>query len=426
MTTDWTSIATRLFDDIATLTRDPEQGITRESYGAGENSAISYLQKFAQDAGLSHHTDRAGNVIFQRPDDQGRPALWCGSHFDSVPQGGNYDGLAGIIAGLLCLKRLHDAKIQLPYDVRVLGLRGEESAWFGKAYIGSRALSGGLSAQDLALTKRGSRVTLVDSLQAVGADIAAIRRQEWLINPQQLAGYIEVHIEQADSLEHSGQPMGVVPGIRGNVRHNLIHCLGEDGHSGAVPREERHDAVFAVSELISAIDQHWRNWTADGNDLVVTVGMLGTDATHHSVSRIPGDVRFSLEMRSLDDSTLKTFYNVVQHERRRIEAKRQVRFEFDKRINTRPAAMHLPWVEHTQWIMQQQGLDGALTPSGAGHDAAVFANAGIPSIMLFVRNQHGSHNPYEAMRMDDFIKATTVLYDMLQTLPIGCTKAMHR
>lgn len=177
----WTALATRLFDDIAALTRDPDAGITRECYADSENRAIHHLRQFAHNAGLTSYTDRAGNVVFQRPDDQGRPALWCGSHFDSVPQGGNYDGLAGIIAGLLCLKQLHDAHIELPYDVRVIGLRGEESPWFGKAYLGSRALSGGLTERDLALTKRGSDITLADSLSAVGADIEAIRRQEWLI-----------------------------------------------------------------------------------------------------------------------------------------------------------------------------------------------------------------------------------------------------
>lgn len=414
----WMEHAAQLFADIAALTRDPDSGITRECYADGENQAIRYLQQFAHDAGLTSHADRAGNMIFQRPGDKGGPALWCGSHFDSVPQGGNYDGLAGIVAGILCLKQLHEAQITLPYDVRVIGLRGEESAWFGKAYVGSRALVGGLSEHDLALAKRGGTITLSDSLQAVGADIEAIRRQEWLIDPQQFMGYLEVHIEQADSLEHHGQPLGVVPGIRGNLRHNKVHCLGTDGHSGAVPREERHDAVFAVSELISSIDQRWRKWVADGHDLVVTVGMLETDAAHHSVSRIPGDVSFSLEMRSLHNDTLHNFYDCVQQERHRIETERQVRFDFDKRSDTLPAAMHTPWVTHAKHLMQRNGLEGRLTPSGAGHDAAVFANAGIPSIMLFVRNQHGSHNPDEAMRIDDFVEATAVLYEMLQTLPL--------
>ena len=121
-------------------------------------------------------------------------------------------------------------------------------------------------------------------------------------------------------------------------------------------------------------------------------------------------------MRSLHNATLEAFYEVVQQERHRIETERQIRFDFDKRVDTLPAAMHAPWVAQAQHIMQRHGLDGLLTPSGAGHDAAVFANAGIPSIMLFVRNQHGSHNPHEAMRMDDFIDATAILYDMLQTL----------
>lgn len=418
MSTLWKQQAQRIFNEIAELSSAPEIGITRESYGAGENAAIAYLSQFARDNGLQVHSDRAGNVIFQRADDDGQPAIWIGSHLDSVPQGGNYDGLAGVVAGLLCLCRLDQQAVRTQRPIRVLGLRGEESAWFGKSYMGSRALMGGLTSTDLALVNRFSKKTLGEAMQAVGADLDSIRSQQWLIDRQQFAGYLEVHIEQAESLEKMGQAIGIVPGIRGNLRHNLVRCLGEDGHSGAVSREDRHDSVFAVSELVARIDRLWGEWLEDGRDLVVTVGTLGTNAAHHAVSRIPGEVNFSLEIRSLHQPTLEAFHALIQSEIRQIEEHRQVRFEFDKRIDTQPAAMHEPWVDAFVRMTREHGWEGVLTPSGAGHDAAVFANAGIPSAMLFIRNQHGSHNPYEAMELDDFIEATEVLYHTTQELTL--------
>jgi N-carbamoyl-L-amino-acid hydrolase len=410
MTAQWREQAEKLFNDVASLSRDPHEGITRESYGPGENDTIAYLSDFALTHGLDVVPDRAGNVIFKRKSDNGEPALWYGSHLDSVPQGGNYDGLAGVVAGLLCLCRMDQEKVETARPIRVIGLRGEESAWYGKSYIGSRALFGGLTDQDLCLTNRFSKRTLAEAMEAVGADLEAIRRQEWLIDRSQFAGYLEIHIEQAESLERMGQALGIVPGIRGNFRHNQVRCLGEDGHSGAVAREDRHDAVFAVSELVARIDELWSEYVAAERDLVGTVGTLGTNAAHHAVSRIPGEVSFSLEMRSLHHDTLKAFYSAALAEAKSIETSRQVRFEFDKRIDTAPAAMHGPWTDVFVRQARDKGWKGVLTPSGAGHDAAVFANVGIPSAMIFIRNQHGSHNPHEAMGLDDFLAATEVLY----------------
>ncbi|BBP76430.1 Zn-dependent hydrolase [Pseudomonas gingeri NCPPB 3146 = LMG 5327] len=412
----WQAQASRIFADIAELSRDPKEGITRESYGPGESAAIAYLCDYALARGLEVNRDRAGNVIFQRRDDSGLPAIWYGSHLDSVPQGGNYDGLAGVVAGLLCLCRLDQEQVRTAWPFRVLGLRGEESAWYGKSYIGSRAVMGGLTGEDLQRVNRFSQKSLGDALQSVGADLDAIRRQQWLIEREQFAGYLEVHIEQAESLEKAGQAIGIVPGIRGNLRHNRVRCLGEDGHSGAVSREDRHDSVFAVSELVARIDECWEQWLAAGQDLVVTVGTLGTNSAHHAVSRIPGEVSFSLEIRSLQQPTLERFHALILHEVRLIEARRRVIFEFDERVDTAPAAMHQPWVELFSRLTREQGWAGMQTPSGAGHDAAVFANAGIPSAMLFIRNQHGSHNPHEAMDVDDFVRATEVLYLASQEL----------
>lgn len=411
----WHDLAQTLLADIRELGFDGV-GITRDSYGHGENAAVDYLTRFATAHGLHVTTDRAANVIFHAPDAAPGPALWCGSHLDSVPQGGNYDGMAGIVAGLLCLLRLRDARARTPHPFKVIALRGEESAWFGKPYLGSSALFGKLSPQDLALTHRASGRTLAQCLRHAGADLDAIRRGERLVGAHEVAGYIELHIEQGPLMVARALPTAIVPCLRGNVRHNRVRCLGDAGHSGAVPRWLRHDAVFAVAELIVRLDEHWRALLEKGVDLVVTVGMLSTCADSHAVSRIPGAAEFSFEARSGSQQTLDDFHALLLRECDAVAAARGVRFEFDRRINTPPAVLHRPWVDALVRISRDLGLPDEQIPSGAGHDAAMFANAGVPAAMIFVRNEHGSHNPYEAMDLDDFMRATEILYHAAQEL----------
>ena len=208
-------------------------------------------------------------------------------------------------------------------------------------------------------------------------------------------------------------PTAIVTGSRGNFRHLRIMCRGEAGHSGVVPRWLRHDAVFAASELISNLDEHWRVLLEHGHDLVVTVGVIETDREHHSVSRIPGEVAFSFEVRSQSTGTLKAFYELMRTECRQIEIKRKVAFEFDRRIESMPARVDQRWVDRLRRISEDLNLPTETVPSGAGHDAGIFATAGIPSAMLFVRNEHGSHNPDEAMDIDDFLHGTELLYHAL-------------
>jgi N-carbamoyl-L-amino-acid hydrolase len=205
-------------------------------------------------------------------------------------------------------------------------------------------------------------------------------------------------------------PTAIVTGIRGNIRHKQVLCLGAAGHSGAVPRWLRRDAVFATAELVTHLDEHWQILLERGLDLVVTVGMIATDPAEHAMSRIPGDVTFSFEVRSQSLDTLEAFYHLMRTECRTIGASRKVEFRFDRRIDSRPARMSETWIERLKSVSQRLGLPTETLPSGAGHDAAIFANAGVPAAMIFVRNEHGSHNPAEAMALDDFLKGADLLY----------------
>ena len=407
------ALAEHLFAALAQATGDGT-GITRDSYGTGESRALDIIAAASRSHGLDTHRDAAANLVVTLPGtDPALPFLACGSHLDSVPQGGNYDGAAGVIAGLLALVRMRADGIVPRRTLRLYGLRGEESAAFGRAYIGSSALFGRLSPDDLALPHTATGRPLRDAMREAGAAIDRIEAGEMLLDPASVLAWLELHIEQGPVLIARNLPVAAVTGIRGNLRHRSVTCIGEAGHSGAVPRWLRHDAVFAVAELLTRVDGHWQTLLAQGHDLVVTAGILGTDPAEHAIARIPGTVRFAFEIRSQSQDTMTAFHALFEAECRHLEDSRGVRFVLDRRLDTAPAVMDPDWVARIRQAIVATGLTDEPMASGAGHDAAVFANAGVPSAMVFVRNQNGSHNPQEGMEMDDFLAGAEVLRTVL-------------
>ncbi len=404
-------LAERLLKEIADATRDT-QGITRECFGAGEETALLLLANQASTLGLTAERDALQNLWIRLPDDDGTgPCTLIGSHVDSVPQGGNYDGLAGVVSGIVVLHEILRQGRKPPRPVRVLAMRAEESAWYGKAYIGSLALFGQLGATELAAKHRNGDKTLAEAMAAAGVDMDIVQQGKALIGPQNVAAYLELHIEQGPVMVAREWPVAVVSGIRGNIRHNQIRCLGETGHSGAVPRWLRKDAVLAVADLLSRLDAHWGVLLQMGMDMVMTSGICATPAKTHAVSVIPGEMGFSFEVRSQDAETMDRFYTLMREECAAIEKERGVRFEFDRKVVTAPAALDPTWSDNLRRCGEKLALKLEDVPSGAGHDAAVFSNAGIPSAMLFIRNQNGSHNPAEAMSISDLVLGTEVLLD---------------
>jgi N-carbamoyl-L-amino-acid hydrolase len=402
------SLAATLFADVAARSRDGE-GITRESYGPTESSALDLVEGFARSEGLTTARDAAQNLVVGLPDEGSGAAIYVGSHLDSVPQGGNFDGLAGVVAGLLCLVDFKREGAQPPKPVRVLGLRGEESAWFGKAYMGSSALLGKLNSEDLDLRHRSNACTLAEAMTRTGVEVERVRSGECLFDVDGAAAYLELHIEQGPVLVAGKWPTAIVTGIRGNIRHKHVVCRGEAGHSGAVPRGLRRDAVLATAELMHRLDEHWAEWLARGLDLVLTFGIVSTDPHAQAMSRIPGELTFSFEVRSQSRDTLEEFYGLFRTECTSVASDRKVAFEFDRRLDSPPARLDERWVARLLELSGRLGLPTEPVPSGAGHDAAMFAAAGVPCSMIFIRNEHGSHNPHEAMELDDFVRGVELL-----------------
>jgi N-carbamoyl-L-amino-acid hydrolase len=258
---------------------------------------------------------------------------------------------------------------------------------------------------------------LREHLQGVGAAVEPIAAGRRLLPDTEVAGYYELHIEQGPVMIQRDAPVAVVSGIRGILRLPAIKCVGEEGHSGAVPRELRHDAVSAVVALLHRVDEHWMRMIDQGHDLVITSGVLSTNPHHHSPSRIAGEVTFSLDVRSLGCPTLERVQAILLDEMRLIERERGVTFTPGTEYLTPSAAMDAGMRNHLRRMAERHGIPAIEMPSGSGHDAMVFARNGVPSAMIFVRNQNGSHNPLEAMEISDFLLASDLLYQALAEKP---------
>lgn len=401
-----------LFDALRELSVDGE-GVTRGSFSSAEDAAHMLIANTASRHGLKVWTDQACNTWIElEGTNPAEPAVVIGSHLDSVRQGGNFDGAAGVVAGLLAQLRIRDHQ-RARRSVRTVAFRGEESAWFGTCYVGSRALVGSLTTEMLDAVS-AERVPLRVAMSEAGADMAPISAGIPLIDPRSIEKYFELHIEQGPVLVAAAAAVGAVTGIRGNCRYSNIEWSGEAGHSGAVPHSLRHDAVLGVAQWLCEVESLWHTEESNGSDLVVTAGVLGTDPLRHAVTRIPELVRVSLDIRSVDQVTLERVSSRVENLAGQIAHSRGLSVTVGQRVDTPPAAIDPATSQAILEAARDLGHLAMALPSGAGHDAAALAAVGIPIGMIFIRNQHGSHNPMEAMELDDFDAGVEVLVRVVE------------
>lgn len=402
--------AKKIFDDIREMSRDV-QGVTRQAFSAKETEVLEYLTAIGRTLDLEIKPDRAGNVWMTLPGkDRALPAFVAGSHVDSVPQGGNYDGLAGVTAALTVAWWMRQTGYQPVRDFTVLMMRGEESSFFGKAYMGSLGMLGKLTEKDLALKIRDGSCTLAQAMQSCGIDTGAVSGGKALIDTDKIAAFVELHIEQGPTLDAQKEARaGIVTGIRGNIRHKAVKILGEAAHSGATDKPYRHDALMAFTDWMQRIDRAWDRWLVNGEDLVFTVGVLKM-ASSAAISVIPGEVTFYVDIRSLSADTVRRFHDLMQKYGEEVAAERGVKIEYDPALLTAPSGVDSQLSDRLESSAKAEGIPCIRLASGAGHDSAVLGNNGIPVAMIFVANQLGSHNPHEAMKMEDFMQGTDILW----------------
>ena len=401
-------LAARLFDALRARSFDGV-GITREAYGPGERMAHALVREAAGEIGLEIAVDPIGNMTMTLPgSDRAAKRIVLGSHLDSVPQGGNFDGAAGVLCGLTVAAGMRRAGFTPARDVTVMAIRAEEAgAWFPTSYPGSRGALGMLKPQDLEVRRMDTERTLADHMREEGFDPGFALRGERSMGPDSVAAFLELHIEQGPVLEAEGIPVGIVTGIPGSRRLRKGRVSGEYNHSGATPRKYRRDAAISLAELAVALDEAWCRLEAQGHRLVCTFCEMAT-TDDAGFTKIAGEALFSLDVRSVNLHSCDAIFEVLHTRVAGIEARRGVSFDLGPESGSRPSLMDQGVQRGLVRAAQAAGVAHLSMPSGAGHDAAAFAQAGIPAGMLFVRNQNGSHNPKEEMRMQDFAAACAV------------------
>ena len=407
------ALAAALFADLGAATRRG-RGIVRDSYGDGEQAAHDLMRSAAAAMGLEISIDAIGNLTMTLPGSRrDAPGILIGSHLDSVPQGGNFDGAAGVVAGLSALSGLRRAGALPRVDINVMAIRGEESAWFDISYIGSGGAFGLLDPDCLAIPRSDNGRSFESTLLARGFDPGAIRERRRLLDPARIRAYLELHIEQGPTLVEMGLPAAVVSAIRGCRRFRNARCFGQYGHSGTQSRQHRRDAVAATVALLHHLESVWIQYERGGADLVFTAGELSTDPALHAPSKVSGETRFVLDFRSASEATMRQIVAEAREAAARIGGEYRVRFELGETSDS-PAAVMDPRLRAALMGVFDRPFEMA---SGAGHDAAIFASVGIPSAMIFVRNENGSHNAAESMDLEDFAVATRGLMRLLVDFP---------
>lgn len=405
MTDTISAMIATILDEVNALSA-PGPGYTRPSYSPLESAAHGVIERHLERLGLQVWRDAALNLFARLPGrDRTAPALHVGSHLDTVAMGGAYDGAAGVAGAMALLASyIHEGDAP-PVDLVLTVTRAEESVWFPVSYIGSRAALGRLSAGELEARRSDSGRSLADHMRAEGGDPDAVPGAAGL--PR--ARFLEMHIEQGPVLFEAGEPFAAVTDIRGGLRYRTAEILGTWAHSGGAPRESRSDTVFALADLVTAMDRHWGATLATGQDLAVTFGRVDAASPEHAFAKVPGRLGFCVDLRSSDPAALEAADAALQAEIARIEAARRLRFDLGASSRSQPTALDPALVQMIVDGAAAGGRNLRTMASGGGHDAAAFALAGWPAAMIFLRNWNGSHNPEEGMDPADLALAVQAL-----------------
>lgn len=402
------SYVAALFDELRAGSVD-EEGVTRDTFGPGEEFGYRVISEHARASGFELESDHGANLYMHLA---GRrrdlPRIMFGSHLDSVRRGGNFDGAAGVVAGLVAMRALQALAITPSCDVTTMAIRAEESVWFQVSYIGSRTAFGTLPDGALAARRVDTGRTLAEHMAACGADVAAVEAGRVWLKADDIRAFIEVHIEQAPQLVEAGLPMAIGTGVPGNFRYPNIEITGEYAHVG-LPRRFRKDAALAASDLALGLDDMWQANDAAARAMAFTIGRFHTNAEAHGMTIVPGEMSLSLDVRAYEAEHLaeleRQFLDLVE----RIEADRGVTIDLGARASADVAPSDPAIVAGLTAAAERLAIPHMPLASPASHDAATFTVAGVPTAMLFVRNENGSHNPHEAMEIDDFLEAAAVM-----------------
>ncbi len=389
-------------DELAALS-EGGPGVSRLAYTPLERRAHAVFGEWMTQLGCAVHVDAAGNTIAEYAGSTAAAAaIGTGSHLDSVYEGGAYDGVAGVVAGVEAVTLLAAAEVRLAHPLRVVAFAGEEGARFGQACLGSRLAAGLTSPETFAELVDRDGMTLADAMSQVGLDPVAALAQRW--DPSEWAAFLELHIEQGRILEQAGAQVAPVDLISGSTRLRFA-MTGRPSHTGGTPMHGRSDALAAAAEAVLIAEHVASDDTHRGTR--ATVGRLGVEP--NSITTIPGHVTFSLDIRDVDADRQRQCASEIVSRITATCRRRGIGLEVELIADTSPVVLPL-WVRQALAdAAKERGVPYRVLTSGASHDAQMI-NAIVPTALLFVPSRDGlSHVPEEWTDAADIARGVDVL-----------------
>src|SRR5258705_1086632 len=384
-------------EELGRIGQTPRGGLTRRALSDEDRRGRDWMVSRMREAGLAVTVDQMGNIFGRRAADSALPPVMMGSHVDSVPTGGRYDGQLGVLCGLEVIRSLNDAKIRTRHPVTLAIFTNEEGARFQPAMIASGVMAGKIALEDAYNTRDKDGIRLVDELERIGY----LGAEPCVARP--FRAYLELHIEQGPFLEEEGLSVGVVEGIVA-IAWSRLTIYGVQDHAGPTPMRIRHDALVAAAEVVAGVR---RIAVEIGGDLVTTVGNLVV--TPNIVNAIPGRVTLSIDMRDPRDATLDRALARLEPVVREACEREGVRDELENYWRGPYTPFDRDVVDTVERAARAAGARHRRILSGAGHDAQYMAAIG-PTGMVFVPSRDGrSHCEEEFTPIDDIEQGATTL-----------------
>ena len=374
-------------------------------------ACAAFIGQTMREAGFDEvGIDAVGNVVGRYRADsavKSPKTLMTGSHYDTVRNGGKYDGRLGIFVPIACVRELHRAGRRLPFDFEVIGFAEEEGQRYKATFLGSGALIGDFKPEWLDQADADG-ITMREAMRHAGLAIEDIPRLKR--NPKDYLGFIEVHIEQGPVLNELNLPLGIVTSINGSVRF-IGEFIGQASHAGTTPMNRRRDAACAAAELALYLEER----AAQDGDSVATMGLL--NVPNGSINVVPGRCAFSLDLRAPNDTQRDALAADVLQKLQQISTRRGVAYTLEETMRASAAPSDPVWQQRWERAVDSLGLPIYRMPSGAGHDAMKLHEV-MPQAMLFVRGENAgiSHNPLESTNAEDMELAVRAMQRLLDDL----------
>ena len=402
------------FEAMAQLTA-PGEGINRLAFTDADWAGRQYIIDRMTDAGLSIAIDDFGNVIgYKSGKNPELPVVMVGSHTDSVPNGGNYDGVVGVLSAIEVIRSMIDDGYEHDHTIAVVDFMCEESGRFGNATLGSKAMRGELTVQDLHRLVDKQGISLYEALKGRNLNPDGI---ETMAYKRPVKSFTEIHIEQGKVQEHEQKTIGIVTGIAAPERF-YVTIRGNADHSGATPMNLRHDALCGASKIILGIEE-----IASMQEEPPVVGTVGVvEVTPGAMNVIPGAVKLGVDIRSISKVARNSVVTLVKEFIDITAEKRGLSYTIETIAQDHPVEMHPAMIREIEEAVKSVGVEYMTIPSGAGHDAMHWAEV-VPTGMIFIPCRDGiSHNPAEFAEMDDIVTCAAVLDKVLRKLSLEETK----